>query len=93
MIPLQKLLGISEYALYNKFDVELHPDEETDGIDIKIYYGQRTISYRALDDGIFIEDIEFNGAYRFFDAEMNLLSVMQKIGNMLLDAVDKKKEE
>jgi hypothetical protein len=86
MIPLKKLFEIADFALANKFEVEFRSYEDNGNIDMKLSYGDQVISYRAIDNAVFVEDIHFNGNFEYFEAELNLLNVFLKIGKMIEDA-------
>lgn len=89
MIPLDKLVKIEEFALYNGFDVSITSDNALALIfSMKIEYGNRVIEYRGHDGGIFVENIEFSGCFELFDAEFNILTVIKRIGDMLRGEVD-----
>lgn len=93
MIPLNKLFEIAEFALTNKFEVEFRSYEDNDNIDMKISFGDRDLTYRSSDDAVLVEDIYYNGNFSNFEAEMNLLNVFRKIGQMITEALDKKLSE
>jgi len=89
MKTIKDFIEVQEFAISNGFTIQISSNDAGEIDTIVIEYGDRELQYRVSDGGIFIADIKFNGNFEDFVAELNLLRVIEKIGNMLKESMNK----
>ena len=86
MKTIKDFIEVQEFAISNGFTIRISSNDAGEIDTIVIEYGDHELQYRVSDGGIFIADIKFNGNFEDFVAELNLLRVIEKIGNMLKES-------
>ena len=87
MISEKAYSKIKEFSNANGFYCSKFFDDGGHTIGIRARYGDREVVYSKEDNAIYIENINVNGNFESFVSEMNLLRVMEMIGNMLQEAI------
>lgn len=77
MIKMTKLLQIVEFAICNKFDVEIKTDDMIDKVKLKLSRGDIIIQYTSSGNLFYVEGVEFNQS--FYETGNNLVNKLINI--------------
>ena len=86
MKTIKDFIEVQEFAISNGFSIRISSNDAGEIDTIVFEYGDRELQYRVSGGSMFITDITFNGNFEDFIAEINLLRVIEKIGNMLKES-------